>query len=127
MLRVALIAAAVVVAASTAAVEQAFPAAAASCQPAPSASMACSLRAAEPEGDDAVSQAELADLVAPAAPVADWTSWHLSQDAGLDFKDAAAEPDSVLPASLAREHPQPVIPALFALGALVLLLRRRPT
>lgn len=127
MLRVALIAAAVVVAASTAAVEKVFPDPAADCQPESSSSMACGLRASASERNAAVSAAELADLVVPAAPAFDWTPWHLSQDASLDFKDAAAEPGSVLQASLDREHPQPVIPALFALGALVLLLRRRPT
>lgn len=125
MLRVALIAAAVAVAVSTAAVERALPEAAAGCPPDPSSSMACGLRTAEPDG--AVSAAELADLGVPAAPVFDWTPRHPSLDPDPDFKDAAAEPGSVLPASLDREHPQPVIPALLALGALVLLLRRRPT
>ena len=57
-----------------------------------------------------------ADLVDPAPHAA----------AG-DFKEAAVEPGSVMPATLERDTRQRLVPALIALGAMVVLLRRRPT
>ena len=45
------------------------------------------------------------------------------RDAGLDFKDAATEHRLGAAASLDHAAPQPLIPALLALGALVVLLR----
>src|SRR4051794_8003165 len=116
MLKAGLIATALFVAVSTAAVEGvaseplAAPDAVAPCQPA-----ACLARAADTDGDGTVSPAELASLAVPPAPVADWPALRPAQAAGLDFKDAAIEPGSVLPASLDNERSKPLIPALFAL------------
>ena len=128
MVKAGLLATALVVAASTAAVEGvvfeplATPGAAAPCQTA-----ACAARAADTDGDGTISPAELANLAVAPAPVADWTALHPASATGLDFKDAATEPGPVLPASLDSERSKPLIPALFALGGLVILLRRRPT
>jgi len=139
MFKVALLAMVVILGASTDAVESGPPEAAASvpgaaapCHPEPSTTLApCVLRSidADADGDGPLATAELAKLILPAAPVADWTLRHPAQDLGLDFKDAAVEPGSVLSAkAIDRDHPQPAIPAMFALGALVVLLRRwRPT
>ena len=132
MLKVALLATALLVAASTAAVEgaafepAATPAAAPACHPGPAPTLACAMRGVDTDGDGVISAAELANLAVP-APVADATSLHAGQGAGLDFKDAATESGGMLRPSLDREHPQPLIPALFSIGALVILLRRRPT
>jgi len=136
MFKVALLAMVVILGASTAAVENG-PEPAASlpgalpCHPEPSTPLApCALRSieADADGDGPMATAELAKLILPAAPVADWTLRHPAQELGLDFKDAAVEPGSVLSAkAMDRDHPQPAIPAMFALGALVVLLRRRPT
>ena len=128
MLKAGLLATALFVAVSTAAVERAVsepvasPDAVAPCQPA-----ACAARAADTDGDGTISAAELANLAVPPAPAADWPALRPAQATGLDFKDAALEPGSVLPASLDNERSKPLIPALFALGALVILLRKRPT
>ena len=128
MLKAGLLATALFVAESTAAVEGAIPApaatpdAAAPCQPA-----GCAARAADIEGDGAIAPTEIANLAVPPAPVADGSAWRPAQRTGLDFKDAAIEPGSVLPASIDSERSKPLVPALFALGALVILLRRRPT
>ncbi len=128
MLKAGLLATALVVAASTAAVEGVVsepletPGTVAPCQPA-----ACAARAADTDGDGTISPAELANLALPPAPVADWPALRPAPATGLDFKDAAIEPGSVLAASLDSERSKPLIPALFALGALVILLRRRPT
>ena len=73
-----------------------------------------------------VSQVRLANFASPAGLEADWAPLRPDQDGGLDFASAATAPHSVLLASLDRERPQPLLPALFALGALVILLRRRP-
>jgi hypothetical protein len=137
MFKVALLAMVVILGASTAAVESGLPEPAASvrgaapCHPEPSTTLApCVLRSieADADGDGPMATAELAKLILPAAPLADWTLRHPAQELGLDFKDAAVEPGSVLSAkAMDRDHPQPAIPALFALGALVVLLRRRPT
>lgn len=132
MLKVALLATAVLAAVSTAAVEMAFPEpAAASASPAPCHSgpaplRPCTLRPLDVDGDGTISAAELANIAPPAGLEADWAPLHPEQDAGLDFASAATAPRSVLLASLDRERPQPLLPALFALGALVILLRRRP-
>jgi hypothetical protein len=71
-----------------------------------------------------------ADGTTPAAdlppPVVDWTPLHATPGPGIDFKDAAAEPGSVLPATLDRDTSHPLIPALLALGAMVVLLHKRP-
>lgn len=137
MLKVALLASVVLVAASTAAVEMVSPepapsvAGAAPCHPESSPTLSCISRSIDADGDGdgdgTPATAELAKLILPAAPIADWTLNHSAQDLGLDFKDAAADPGSVLSKSVDRGHPQQAIPALFALGALLVLLRRRPT
>jgi len=133
MLKVALLSTAVLLAASTAAVEMAFPEAAAAsaspapCRAAPSPLRGCALRPLDADGDGTISAAELANFASPPGWDADWASVRPEPDAGLDFTSAATEPRSVLLASLDRERPQPLLPALFALGALVILLRRRPT
>ena len=58
------------------------------------------------DGDGPMATAELAKLILPAAPVADWTLRHPAQELGLDFKDAADEPGSVLSAK-AMDRDQP--------------------
>ena len=99
------------------------------CHPVQSLDLACTLRVIDANGDGTVSAAELASFAAPAsAPsVVDWTTLHAPHGAGLDFKDAAIEPAATLPAALESDSSHRLIPALFALGALVILLRRRPT
>jgi hypothetical protein len=133
MLKVALLATAVLLAASTAAVEKAFPEPAAAaavpapCRAAASPLRACALHPLDANGDGAISAAELANFASPSGWDADWASVRPEPDAGLDFTSAATEPRSVLLASLDRDRPQPLLPALFAVGALLILLRRRPT
>ena len=131
MLKVAMLATALLVAASTAAVEGAAfeaataPAASPSCHPGPAPTLACAMRGVDTDGDGVISAAELANLALP-APV-DATSLHAGQGGGLDFKEAAIESGGMLRSSLDREHPQPLIPALMSISALMILLRRRPT
>ncbi len=133
MLKVAMLATAVLVAASTAAVERALPEPAAAsasalpCRSGPSPLRACAPRPLDADGDGTISADELANFSVPSALDADWAPPRPEQDAALDFTSAATQPHSVLLASLDRERPQPLLPALFALGALVILLRRRPT
>ena len=123
MFKIALLASAVLMAGSTAAIGSVDATAAAvapierACRPGQAPDAAC-LRAIDTDGDGKISATELANLAAP-APLA-------APDAGLAFQDAAAEPGPVLPASLDHARPQPLVPALFALGGLVILLRRRP-
>ena len=131
MIKVALLAATVLVAASTAMATNialdsgAPPAGEASCHLVQSLDLGCALRIVDTNNDGTISAAELANF-ALAAPVIDWTPLHPPRSTGLDFKDAAIEPGSVLPATLDRNPSRPLIPALFALGALVVLLRKRP-
>ncbi len=132
MLKVALLATVLLATVSTAAVEAAAgfaatPAASTPCVPGPSSALTCVTRAVDANGDGAISAAELANLAAPAVPTGDLTSLHPAPEAGLAFREAATEPASVLPASLDHETSHPLIPAVFALGALVILLRRRPS
>lgn len=130
MFKVALLAAAMAAAASTpTATSPAFdpgPAAVSdvACRPGQSLDLACSLRVADANGDGSVSPAELFALAVPPASAADETPL---RGTGLDFKDAATDGGSILPGTPDRDRSQPLIPALFALGGLVLLLRRRPT
>jgi hypothetical protein len=131
MIKVALLAATVLVAASTAmATNLAFesgapPLSEASCHLVQSLDLGCALRIVDTNNDGTISTAELASFAA-GAPVIDWTPLHPPRSTGLDFKDAAIEPGSVLPATLDRDTSHRLIPALFALGALVVLLRKRP-
>lgn len=60
------------------------------------------------------------------ASAAEWTPLPPSRGAGLDFKDAATEPASAPPPETGGDTSRRLIPALLALGALVVLLRRRP-
>jgi hypothetical protein len=132
MFNVAMLTTALLVAASTAAVEGAAfepatsPAAAPACHPAPAATLACPMRGVDADGDGVISAAELANLAVPTLAV-DATQLRAGQGAGLDFKEAAIESGGILRSSLDREHPQPLIPALMSIGALMILLRRRPT
>ena len=131
MFKVALFAAAVVVAASAAMAANAgpgpdaAPAGDSPCHPAQSLDLACTVRTIDTNGDGTLSADELATFAAPlpAPPAADWAS-HATE---LDFKDAAAEPGTMLPVALESDNSHRLVPALFALGALVILLRRRPT
>ena len=131
MLKVALLAATAMVAASMAmagniAVESgAPPAGDTPCHLVQAMDLGCALRIADASGDGTISAAELASLASP-APVVDWAPLHPPRSTGLDFKDAATEPTSVLPATLDRDTSHPLVPALFALGAMVVLLRKRP-
>ena len=130
MFKVALLAAAMAAAASTpTATSPAFdpgPAAAddVACRPGQSLDLACSLRVADANGDGTVSPSGLFALAAPPTPPADGAPL---RGTGLDFKDAATDGGSILPRTPDRDRSQPLVPALFALGGLVLLLRRRPT
>ena len=109
----------------------AAPSAEAPCHPGQSLDFGCAMRAVDTDGDGTISAAELANLavpLAPAAPVVDWTPLHSTHGTGLDFKDAAIEPGSALPAPSEIDSPQRLlIPTGLALAALVVLLRKRPT
>ena len=93
------------------------------CRPGQSLDLGCAVRAVDADGDGSISPTELANL---AVPGADPAPLQPTQATSLDFQDAATAPGSVLPVSFDRDPPQPLIPALFALGALLILLRRRP-
>ncbi len=133
MLKVALLAAAVVAAASTAMATNngvdttVALAAEAPCHAVQSLDLACTMRVIDANGDGTISAAELASFAAPAPVVTDWAPLHPRHSTGLDFKDAAIEPAIALPPALESDNSHRLIPALFALGALVILLRRRPT
>ncbi len=79
----------------------------------------CALRIADPNGESVLAPADPATL----PPSLELTP---SRDTGLDFKDAANDSVSVLHASLDLDPPHPLVPALLSLGALVVLLRKRP-
>jgi len=135
MPKLALLAAAVALAASTAAVatDRAAPDGAAApatalsadpaCRPVQAAELACALRATG--GDPAAAPADLAGVGLPAATAIDWAPQR-PPAAGLDFKDAATDAGSVLPATLDGERSHDLASALLALVALLVLLRRRP-
>ena len=137
MLKVALLASALLLVASSAtgaagvADPVAAPAAEAPCHPGQAFDLGCAMRAVDADGDGSISAVELANLAVPPiplAPLVDWTPLHVAHGTGLDFKDAATEPGSVLPASSEADSPQRLlIPTALALAALVVLLRRRPT
>jgi len=94
------------------------------CHPDPALELACALHAVAPDGPGA--PADLGSLAAPpSAPAAAWSPLQPTGD--LAFKDAATEPGSVLLAGVDCRHPQRLLPALLAIAAMVVLLRRRPT
>ncbi len=129
MLKVAMLATAVFAAVSMGAIESvastksAGPTAESRCQPGQPLALACDMRAIDADGNGAISAAELAEFAVPSA----MSTPQPVLENGLAFQDAATEPGPVLPASLAPARPQPLVPALFALGGLVILLRRRPS
>jgi hypothetical protein len=137
MLKVALLASALLLAVSAATGANGVtdpmvpPAAEAACHPGQSFDLGCAVRVADADGDGTISAIELATLVVPLAPVApiiDWTPLHPAHGTGLDFKDAAIEPGSALPVPAEADGPRRLlIPTMLALAALVVLLRRRPT
>jgi len=81
---------------------------------------------ADAGGDASAAPAELAGLAPPVTRMFDWGPRASLDD--LAFKDAATDAGSVLTAGLDRERDRSrrLVPALLALGALVILLRRRP-
>ena len=93
----------------------------ADCRLVSSLDMACALRIAD-AGSDAV------PVLVDTAPsvVAYWAEPRTNASPG-DFKDADLTPGAMLPATLERDQPRALIPALAALAAMVILLRRRPT
>jgi hypothetical protein len=131
MRKVALLAAAVAVATSTAMATNtdlepgAAPTGDVPCHAVQPLDLSCTVGVVDTSGDSTISAAELASFAAP--PVADWAPLHPPHGTALDFKDAATEPAAILPTTLDREGSRRLIPALLALGALVVLLRRRPT
>jgi hypothetical protein len=131
-MKVALLASTVLVAASLAVTANTAPDAsrpatsAPACHPAQSLDLDCALRVADTNGDGTISPTELANFATSSPAAIDWTPLRPPRSTGLDFKDAAIEPASVLPATLERDTSHPLVPALFALGAMVVLLRKRP-
>src|SRR4051812_6827431 len=75
----------------------------------------------------AASATESPAIVGPPSTAPDWTPLAASRGAGLDFKDAAVDPVSMTAAGTAADPRHRALPALLALGALVVLLRKRPT
>jgi hypothetical protein len=97
---------------------------------APAAYAAHAAHAAEAEADPvALAPSAAASGGPPGTPAsaADWTPLPPSRGAGLDFKDAATEPAPGPPPDTGGDARDRLIPALLALGALVVLLRKRPT
>jgi hypothetical protein len=86
----------------------------------------CAMRGIDFNGDGTISPAELVSFPALAPVAIDWTPLRPPRSTGLDFKDAATEPATMLSATRELDARHPLLPALFALGALVVLLRRRP-
>ena len=129
MLKGALLTATLVVAVSTpmaANIELepgATPASDVPCHPVQALDLACTMRVIDANGDGTISVAELASFAAPPAPVIELAP----RVAGLSFKEVATESIASPPAALEADGPRRLLPALFALGALVVLLRRRPT
>ncbi len=135
MLKGALLAAAVLVVASTSMATNidaesgpgAAPSGEAACHAVQSLDLACTIRIIDANGDGTISATELASFAAPVAPVVDWAPLRPPRSTGLDFKDAADEPGFAMPAGMEGTNSRRLVPALLALGGLVILLRRRPT
>jgi hypothetical protein len=132
MFKVAFLAATLGIAASTTLAANLAPGAGAtpadevSCGLVQSLDLACTMRVVDANGEGTLSAAELAGFAAPLPPSLDWAPLHPPRS-GLDFRDAAIEPAPVLSARLEHDDSRRLVPALFALGALVILLRGRPT
>jgi hypothetical protein len=131
MFKVAFLAATLAAAASTPMAADFVPAAAppaddAPCRLVQSRDLACTTRAIDANGDGTLSAAEPAGFAAPASADIDWASPH-PQQTGLDFREAALEATPVLSAARDPDGSHRLVPALFALGGLVILLRGRPT
>ena len=136
MLKVALLAAAVALAGSASVATATDPGADpvtstaapadAPCHAGQALELACALRVTDAGGDASAAPAELAGLAPPVTRMFDWGPRASLDD--LAFKDAATDAGSVLTAGLDRERDRSrrLVPALLALGALVILLRRRP-
>ena len=127
MMKVAVLSIAMLAAVSTAATEgvastkSARPTADSRCHRGQPLDLGCDVQAIDADDTGAISADELANLAAPAT-----MPLQPAAEADLAFQDAAAEPGPAVPPSLAHAKPQPLIPALVALGGLVILLRRRP-
>jgi len=91
------------------------------CRPAPTLELACGLHAADA---DAAPAPDIAS-VATSPAVVDWAPQQPAGD--VAFKDALADTGSMLLSSVGPHRSQPMGPALLAIAALVVLLRRRPT
>jgi hypothetical protein len=131
MLKVALLVAAALATASLAIAANAVPVSvplevASACTAVLSLELDCAMRSIDFNGDGTISPAELVSFPALAPVAIDWTPLRPPRSTGLDFKDAATEPATMLSATRERDARHPFLPALFALGALVVLLRRRP-
>jgi hypothetical protein len=124
MLKVAILAGALAAASAALAVRpDAAPVEAPAChRAAPSPETDCTPGALDPTAP----AAEPDVLAASPAPVVDWPALHPAPRAGLAFKDVAAEPAPAVAAMPDGERRHGLVPALFALGALVVLLRKRP-
>ncbi|MEP6504632.1 MAG: hypothetical protein ABJD97_14935 [Betaproteobacteria bacterium] len=96
----------------------------AACRMVSTLDMGCALRIVDAGSDGVLPLVDTA-ATGPAPVVADWADPRTGPAPG-DFKDAAIAPASILPATLERDRTQPLIPALMALAAMVILLRRRP-
>ena len=122
MLNVALLTAGVALATTVAADSPIAPAApaTAACHASPAPVVAC-----PPHAIESAVPGDLASLGASASPSDNWAP--VPADDGLAFKDAATDTASMLTAGADHTRPQRVLPALLALGALVILLRRRPS
>lgn len=94
----------------------------AACHLGQAADPACVPRAV---GDAAAPAPDELVAPAPAPSLFDAVSLHPPGN-GLNFQEAAADTGSVLPATVDRDQPPRLASALLALGALVVLLRRRP-
>ena len=94
------------------------------CRPGQPLELACALHVADAGSDAGAAPAALASLAPPVTTTFDWAPRPPADK--LAFKDAATDAGSVLPASLDRDRSHRLAPALLALGALVILLRRRP-
>ena len=129
MLKVACLAAALAVATTAQAVDMASPAGTTpvespACHSAQDPALGCAERPLDP--DVTPQAADLPGFVAAAPPPADWTPLHPPRGADLDFKEAATAPTSMLATLPDAGGRHRLLQALFALGALVVLLRKRP-